>query len=151
MLGKVFKAYDVRAIYPKPLSEKLAWQIGHAVARYLTEHAADAGFDDPMMRHVVVGRDMRTSSPSLAEALKMGVRDYGAHVVDVVGFYHHEVIVTAQYRILTEDLGAFYTNFPGCFHHQVVVVVQHLLTTSGQLAKQEIHRHRAPSETACAG
>ena len=36
-----------------------------------------------MMRHVVVGRDMRTSSPSLAEALKMGVRDYGAHVVDV--------------------------------------------------------------------
>ncbi|MCH8314558.1 MAG: phosphomannomutase/phosphoglucomutase [Planctomycetes bacterium] len=83
MLGKVFKAYDVRAIYPKPLSEKLAWQIGHAVARYLTEHAADAGFDDPMMRHVVVGRDMRTSSPSLAEALKMGVRDYGAHVVDV--------------------------------------------------------------------
>ncbi len=83
MLGKVFKAYDVRAIYPKPLSEKLAWQIGHAVARYLTELAADAGFDDPMMRHVVVGRDMRTSSPSLAEALKMGVRDYGAHVVDV--------------------------------------------------------------------
>ncbi len=83
MLGKVFKAYDVRAIYPKPLSEKLAWQIGHAVARYLTEHAADAGFDDPMMRHVVVGRDMRTSSPSLAEALKTGVRDYGAHVVDV--------------------------------------------------------------------
>ena len=83
MLGKVFKAYDVRAIYPKPLSEKLAWQIGHAVARYLTEHAADAGFDDPMMRHVVVGRDMRASSPSLAEALKMGVRDYGAHVVDV--------------------------------------------------------------------
>ena len=83
MLGKVFKAYDVRAIYPKPLSEKLAWQIGHAVARYLTELAADAGFDDPMMRHVVVGRDMRTSSPSLAEALKTGVRDYGAHVVDV--------------------------------------------------------------------
>ena len=83
MLGKVFKAYDVRAIYPKPLNEKLAWQIGHAAARYLTEHAADAGFDDPMMRHVVVGRDMRTSSPSLAEALKMGVRDYGAHVVDV--------------------------------------------------------------------
>lgn len=83
MLGKVFKAYDVRAIYPKPLNEKLAWQIGHAVARYLTEHAADAGFDDPMMRHVVVGRDMRTSSPSLAEALKTGVRDYGAHVVDV--------------------------------------------------------------------
>ena len=29
MLGKVFKAYDVRATYPKPLNEKLAWQIGY--------------------------------------------------------------------------------------------------------------------------
>ena len=83
MLGKVFKAYDVRATYPKPLNEKLAWQIGHAAARYLTELSANAGFDDPMMRHVVVGRDMRTSSPALAEALQAGVRDYGAHVVDV--------------------------------------------------------------------
>jgi len=83
MLGKVFKAYDVRATYPKPLNEKLAWQIGNAVARYLTELSANAGFDDPMMRHVVVGRDMRTSSPSLAEALQAGIRDYGAHVVDV--------------------------------------------------------------------
>ncbi|MCZ6836018.1 MAG: phosphomannomutase/phosphoglucomutase [Planctomycetota bacterium] len=83
MLGKVFKAYDVRAIYPKPLTEKIAWQIGYAGARFLTEHATEAGHDDPMMRHVVVGRDMRTSSPLLTEALKWGVRDFGAHVIDV--------------------------------------------------------------------
>ncbi|MCZ6444820.1 MAG: phosphomannomutase/phosphoglucomutase [Phycisphaerales bacterium] len=83
MLGKVFKAYDIRATYPKPLNEKLAWQIGYASAQYLTEQAAEAGYDDPMMRHVVVGRDMRTSSPALAEALKQGIRDSGAHVVDV--------------------------------------------------------------------
>ncbi len=83
MLGKVFKAYDIRATYPKPLNEKLAWEIGYATAQYLTEEAAEAGFDDPMMRHVVVGRDMRTSSPSLAAALKQGIRDCGAHVLDV--------------------------------------------------------------------
>ncbi|MHC4447101.1 MAG: phosphomannomutase/phosphoglucomutase [Planctomycetota bacterium] len=83
MLGKVFKAYDIRAPYPKPLNEKLAWEIGYATAQYLTEEAAEAGFDDPMMRHVVVGRDMRTSSPALTEALKQGIRDCGAHVLDV--------------------------------------------------------------------
>ena len=84
MLGKVFKAYDIRAIYPKPLNEKLAWQIGYAVGQYLTSEAEEAGFDDPMMRHIVVGRDMRKSSPDLARALTQGIRDFGAHAV-VVG------------------------------------------------------------------
>ncbi len=83
MLGKVFKAYDVRAIYPKPLSEKLAWQIGYATAKYLTEAAAKAGHDDPMMRHIVLGQDMRKSSPALTTALKAGINDFGAHVIEV--------------------------------------------------------------------
>ena len=83
MLGKVFKTYDVRAIYPKPLNEKLAWQIGYATAQYLTDEATEAGHDDPMMRHLIVGRDMRLSSPDLADALKQGICDFGAHVIDV--------------------------------------------------------------------
>src|SRR5262245_12936187 len=83
MLGKVFKAYDVRATYPKPLNEKLAWQIGYAVAQYLTTEATEAGYDDPMMRHIVVGRDMRKSSPALSDALRHGIRDQGAHIIDV--------------------------------------------------------------------
>ena len=83
MLGKVFKAYDIRATYPKPLNEKLAWQIGYGAAQYLTQQAAATGHDDPMMRHIVVGRDMRKSSPKLADALKRGIRDCGAHVIDV--------------------------------------------------------------------
>jgi len=83
MLGKVFKAYDVRATFPKPLSPKLAWQIGYGTAQFLTEQAAEAGYDEPMMRHIVVGRDMRTSSPELSDALKQGIRDFGASVIDV--------------------------------------------------------------------
>ena len=83
MLGKVFKAYDVRAIYPKPLNERLAWKIGYATAQYLSKEASDAGHDDPMMRHLVIGRDMRLSSPALTEALKTGVKAFGAHVIDV--------------------------------------------------------------------
>lgn len=83
MLGKVFKAYDVRAVHPKPLSPKLAWQIGYGTARFLIERAAEAGHDDPMMRHIVVGYDMRKSSPELVTALKTGIRDFGASVIDV--------------------------------------------------------------------
>ena len=32
MLAKVFKAYDVRAIVPEPLTEAIAWQIGFGAA-----------------------------------------------------------------------------------------------------------------------
>jgi len=83
MLGKVFKAYDIREKYPKPLSPKLAWQIGWGTAQFLLERAEAEGHDDPMMKHVVVGRDMRTSSPELSEALQTGIRDHGAGVIDV--------------------------------------------------------------------
>ncbi|MDZ4753971.1 MAG: phosphomannomutase/phosphoglucomutase [Phycisphaerae bacterium] len=83
MLGKVFKAYDVRATYPKPLNEKIAWQIGYAIAEYLIGQAVAAGYDDPMMKHIAVGRDMRKSSPALTEALTQGMRDFGGHVIEL--------------------------------------------------------------------
>ena len=83
MLGKVFKAYDIRSTYPKPLNEKLSWQIGYASGQHLTAVASDEGFDDPMMRHLVVGRDMRQSGPALCDALKRGIKAAGTHVIDV--------------------------------------------------------------------
>ena len=83
MLAKVFKAYDIRATYPKPLDEGIAWQVGYATAQYLLKDAADAGAIDPMSRTICVGRDMRKSSPSLAKELKQGMRDAGASVIDL--------------------------------------------------------------------
>ena len=83
MIGKVFKAYDVRAIYPRPLSEKVAWQVGHGAATHLMNMAREAGRLDPMGRAVVVGRDMRTSSPALTANLIDGLRDAGATVIDI--------------------------------------------------------------------
>ncbi|MEM1424069.1 MAG: phosphomannomutase/phosphoglucomutase [Planctomycetota bacterium] len=83
MLGKVFKAYDVRGTYPDPLNEKMAWQIGFGCASYLLEDAERAGESTPMMRHLVVGHDMRTHSPSLRDALVQGVLDGGGNVIDV--------------------------------------------------------------------
>ncbi|MCE2882745.1 MAG: phosphomannomutase/phosphoglucomutase [Planctomycetaceae bacterium] len=83
MLAKVFKAYDVRAVYPKPLNERLAWQIGYGTAQFLLKEAAAAGLVDPMSRTICVGRDMRKSSPALAANLRQGMRDAGADVIDL--------------------------------------------------------------------
>ena len=83
MLAKVFKAYDVRATYPKPLNERIAWQVGYATAQYLLAQADADGAIDPMSRTICVGRDMRTSSPSLSEHLRQGMRDAGAGVIDI--------------------------------------------------------------------
>jgi phosphomannomutase len=68
---KVFKAYDVRGIYPDELDEEGAYAIGRA---YVEEF-------EP--RSIAVGRDMRVSSPSMAEAVMRGAADAGADVADV--------------------------------------------------------------------
>ena len=76
MLGRVFKAYDIRGTYPDPLNETLAWQIGYGCSRFLLHDAEAAGDNSPMMRNIVVGRDMRASSPSLTKALIQGINDH---------------------------------------------------------------------------
>lgn len=72
----VFKAYDVRAVYPEPLSEEIARKIGLSTGRLLLEEA-----DGPTT--IVVGHDMRLSSPSLVASLKDGLLEVGCDVVDV--------------------------------------------------------------------
>ncbi|MFH0982835.1 MAG: phosphomannomutase/phosphoglucomutase [Planctomycetota bacterium] len=83
MLEKVFKAYDVRATYPDPLNEAVAWRIGHATARFLQASLRGMDRSDPRSRTVVVGRDMRKSSPALCAAFIEGVRSTGADVIDI--------------------------------------------------------------------
>ena len=72
----VFKAYDVRAIYPEPLSEDIARKIGLSTGRLLLSEAGGKGA-------FVVGHDMRPSSQSLVLALKDGILASGADVIDV--------------------------------------------------------------------
>lgn len=66
-----FKAYDVRAKVPDELNTDLARRIGRA---YVAEIGA---------KTVVVGHDMRLSSPALAEALIDGLTTAGANVLDI--------------------------------------------------------------------
>ncbi len=72
----VFKAYDVRALYPDPLNELIAKRIGMGTAKLLMEESGKRG-------PIVVGYDMRPHSPSLVKALKDGMREMGADVIDV--------------------------------------------------------------------
>jgi phosphomannomutase len=67
----VFKAYDVRGIYPSELDEDGAYAIGRAYVEQF----------EP--RQIAVGRDMRVSSPSMAAALIEGAADAGADVLDI--------------------------------------------------------------------
>src|SRR5919106_1200534 len=68
---KVFKAYDVRGIYPSELDEEGAYAIGRAYAEQF----------EP--KRITVGRDMRLSSPAMAEAVVRGASEGGAGVVDI--------------------------------------------------------------------
>jgi phosphomannomutase len=68
---KVFKAYDVRGLYPDELDEDGAY----AVARAYVDHF------EP--RRIAVGRDMRLSAPAMAAAVARGAADAGADVLDL--------------------------------------------------------------------
>lgn len=83
MLGKVFKAYDIRGTFPDPLNDQMAWQIGYGCSKFLLSSAANVGETSPMMKNIVVGRDMRKSSPSLSKSLVQGINDHGGNVIDV--------------------------------------------------------------------
>jgi phosphomannomutase len=84
MIGKVFKAFDVRAIYPSPLNEEAAWKVGHAAAQFL-RRSRQINVEPRVKREdtLVIGRDMRPSSLSLSQSLSEGVRSVGFNVIDV--------------------------------------------------------------------
>ncbi len=83
MLDKVFKAYDVRGVYPDPLNEELAWRIGFAAGTFLKSSLRGIDRSDAEMNRIVVGRDMRKSSPAMASGLIEGARAGGVGVIDI--------------------------------------------------------------------
>jgi len=85
MIDRIFKAYDIRATYPNPLNEEMAWKVGHATAQFLKRNRQNVPVEQRVKREdaVVVGRDMRPSSPDLARAMMDGLRSVGMNVIDV--------------------------------------------------------------------
>jgi phosphomannomutase len=68
---KVFKAYDVRGLYPSELDEEGGYAIGRAYVEQF----------EP--KRIAVGHDMRLSSPGMADAVIRGAVDAGADVSDL--------------------------------------------------------------------
>ncbi len=95
----IFKSYDIRGIYPKNINKKTAYLIGKSLIRYTKK------------QKIVIGRDMRISSPILFKGLTEGITSEGAKVYDLgkiateclyfaVGNYNYElgVMITASHN-----------------------------------------------------
>ena len=75
---KIFKAYDIRGLADTELSVELAYSLGRAFVVFLRNHdLLKPG------QAVVVGKDMRATSPALQQALMQGVKDENVEVVDI--------------------------------------------------------------------
>lgn len=96
---EIFKAYDIRGVYPEQINEKVAAAIAKAFVKWL----------DP--KEVVLGRDARLSSPALAEAVKKSLIESGVDVINIgmvttdmfyftVGKYGHQagIIVSGSHN-----------------------------------------------------
>jgi phosphomannomutase len=70
-MAGIFKAYDVRGLYPTEINEETAERIGFAFSRFL------------MGSRIVIGRDMRDSSLALSKAFADGILSSGTDVYDV--------------------------------------------------------------------
>ena len=70
-ISSVFKAYDIRGIFGKIITEQFAYRLGAALATYLD------------LNNLVVGRDIRESSPQLHSAFLLGLVESGVHVYDL--------------------------------------------------------------------
>ena len=84
----IFKAYDIRGIYPNELNEETAYKIGRAFVKLLKA------------KEVLVGNDMRSSSPSLFESVAKGITDEGADVV------HAGLVDTPMFYFCAKDYTA---------------------------------------------
>ena len=88
MTTACFKAYDIRGRVPDELNERVATDIGHALSGLLGPGK------------VVLGRDVRLSSPALQDALAAGLNACGREVLDI------GLCGTEEVYFQTADLGA---------------------------------------------
>ncbi len=99
-VASLFHASNISGTTPVPLSEDVAWRIGHAAAHFLRSKLRGYDRADPDTRSVIVGRDTRQHSAALEQALIEGIRSTGTDVVSL------GVIDTPQLYFAVNQLGA---------------------------------------------
>ena len=75
-MSDIFRAYDVRGIYPDELNEEIAGKIAGATVKFLNAHSTGSG----QAKKLVVGEDARVSSPALRKAVLDGATKAGCDV-----------------------------------------------------------------------
>ena len=126
----IFKAYDVRGLYPGELNEDVVRQIGRGFVAYLKA------------KQIGVSRDMRVSSPALSAAFIDGARQQGADVVD------YGMLGTDQlyYAVVSDNLegGAQITasHNPGKYNGIKMVRAEALPLSGDAGIGQGFHRRR---------
>jgi phosphomannomutase len=93
-LDAIFKAYDIRGVYPDEIDEPLARRIGNAFAHFTGA------------QQVIVGHDMRPSSEPLTAAFIEGATLAGADVTDI-GLCSTDVVYFAAGKL--DAPGAMFT------------------------------------------
>lgn len=73
----IFKAYDIRGIYPDDINESIAKEIAKAIYYFFTQKL------DRSSLKIVLGYDMRLSSPQIYQSVRDTLVDYGAEVIDI--------------------------------------------------------------------
>lgn len=75
--SKIFKAYDIRAVYPESINEDVMVDIMRAIYTFLSKKIGKTDIS------IALGRDMRVSSPSLYEVSKKTLISCGAQVKEL--------------------------------------------------------------------
>ena len=70
-MSGIFKAYDIRGIFPTEINEDVAYAVGRAYIEFTGA------------KKVVIGRDMRPHSADLFKGLARGITEQGADVIDI--------------------------------------------------------------------
>ncbi|EKD90559.1 MAG: hypothetical protein ACD_30C00113G0002 [uncultured bacterium] len=76
--GGIFKSYDIRGIYPGEINEEFAVPITRAIYSF-----AKKQFPNKEKLTIVIGRDMRLSTPAIFKAITETLVDLGAQVIDI--------------------------------------------------------------------
>ena len=127
----IFKAYDIRGIYPDELNEAMAQKIGWAFTKFFGA------------KTIAVGYDMRQAAPSIFDALAKGINSAGVDVVSigqvstpmisfVVGHFGYDagIMITASHNPKE------YIGFKVCDKNVVPIGYDHGLNTIEQMVEE---------------
>ena len=79
--SSIFKAYDIRGIYKKDFDEQMAYNLGFAYIKLKKKDVKKTKTNYKFK--IVVGADMRLSSPIIKKYLMKGLTDAGADIIDI--------------------------------------------------------------------